>query len=230
MKKIVVRETRQNKNFLFFHCLYLLIHTDSEKLIWPNSPFLVLLQFVDPNVLSGPDHEALQEGESRCTLLHHLARMADPTRSDYLTQENQLTLGRQLIEHGANVNVLSFPYGNTPLLHHACNSAATTNLDFIQLLLENGEDPNTQDFRGLKPLMYTANMAPGAAKFLLEWPTTDVNIATSSGASFLAYVRGGAIKYFADKVAQPEDNPDRLVHTFVYQQWCAIEKMPVERA
>jgi hypothetical protein len=230
MKKLAARETKHNQKALLFHSLYLLIHTNSEKLLWPNSPLLVLLQFVDPNMLSGHDHKALQEeGTSRVTLLHHLARMADPTSIDYSTHENQVTLGRQLIEHGANVNALSFPNGCTPL-HLACHSATTTNLDFIQLLLENGADPNTQDQKGMIPLIHAAMYAPGAAKFLLEFPTTDVNIIDRSGTSFLAYVRGGAIMHFAAKVIQPEDNHDRLEHKFLYQQWCEIEKMLVERA
>jgi hypothetical protein len=38
--------------------------------------------------------------------------------------------------------------------------------------------------------------APGAAKFLLNWPTTDINITTGSGASFLARVRL-TVKFFA---------------------------------
>jgi hypothetical protein len=227
MKKIAARKTKLSQKELLFFSLYLLIHTDSEKLLWPNSPLLVLLQFVDPNMLTGPDHEALQEGETRVTLLHLLAFLADP--SDDSTHENQLTLGRQLIEHGANINAVNYPDGDTPL-HIACFSHTTTNLDFIELLLESGADPNAQDARGLTPLMRTAIYAPGAAKFLLEWPTTDVNIIDRSGTSFLlAYVRDGAIKHFADKVAQPEDNPDRLVHKFLYQQWCEIEEMLVER-
>jgi hypothetical protein len=68
---------------LLYHSIFLLLHTDSEKLLWPNSPLLVLLQFVDPNMLTGPDHEeALQEGETGATLLHLLAYLADPTSSD----------------------------------------------------------------------------------------------------------------------------------------------------
>jgi hypothetical protein len=227
MKKIVVRHTKHNRKVLLFHSLYLLIHTDSEKLLWPNSPLLVLLQFVDPNMLTGRDHEALQEGENRHTLLHHLAMLADPTSSDYSTQENQLTLGRQLIEHGANVNTVTLPNGVTPL-HSACHSTTTTNLDFIQLvLLENGADPNAQDHLGRPPLMYTIMFAPGAAKFVLEWPATDVNITAQSGESFLAKVRE-VVGHLSDQVALP-DNPDRVKDQFMLQQWREIEEMLVGR-
>jgi hypothetical protein len=227
MKKIATRETTNNQKAMLLHSLILLIHTKSEKLLWPNSPLLVLLQFVDPNMLTGRDHEALQEGENRHTLLHHLAMLADPTSSDYSIQENQLTLGRQLIEHGANVNTVTLPNGVTPL-HSACHSTTTTNLDFIQLvLLENGADPNAQDHLGRPPLMYTIMFAPGAAKFVLEWPATDVNITAQSGESFLAKVRE-VVGHLSDQVALP-DNPDRVKDQFMLQQWREIEEMLVGR-
>jgi hypothetical protein len=226
MKKIVIRETRHSREVLLGHSLNLLLHTDSEKLLWPNSPLLVLLQFVDPNALTGPDHEALQEGETRVTLLHLLTYLTDPIGSDYVTQENQVILGGQLIEHGANVNAGSYSNGVTPL-HHACHSSTTTNLDFIQLLLENGADPNTRDPKGMTPLMYTIKMAPGAAKFLLEWPTTNVNIVDRSGISFPAYVRE-VIEILSGLVALPV-NANRAENQFLYQQWCEIEKILVER-
>jgi hypothetical protein len=217
MKEIVFRKTKNNRKCFLFHSLYLLIHTDSEKLIWPNSPLLVLLQFVGPNVSPGPDHEALPEGETKGTLLHQLACMADPR--DYSTHENQLILGRQLIEHGANVNAVARPRGDTPL-HFACRSGTTTNLDFIQLLLENGSDPNAQDHKGLTPLMHTLKLAPGAAKCLLEWPTTDVNIPAPSGVSFLGKVR---------ETAAILSNTDLARFQFLFRQWCEIEEMLVER-
>jgi hypothetical protein len=75
--------------------------------------------------------------------------------------------------------------------------------------------------------MGTTMFAPGAAKFLLEWATTDVNITASSGASFLTRVRE-AVEYFSDQVELP-DNPDRVKDQFVLQQWCEIEEMLVER-
>jgi hypothetical protein len=190
-------------------------------LLWPNSPLLVLLQFVDPSVMSG-------NGEIRFTPLHKLACLADATSSDYSTQVNQLTLGRQLIEHGANVNTCACPGGDTPL-HSACHSSSTTNLDFIELLLKNGADPNAQkDSRGPTPLMRTIMFAPGAAKFLLEWPTTNVNITAKSGASFHGWVRD-TVEHFSDQVLLT-DSPDRVKHQFLLQQqWRGIEEMLVER-
>jgi hypothetical protein len=76
----------------------------------------VLLEFLDPNVLSGDEGTPLEEGETRDTLLFDLATLAAP--SNHSTHENQLILAKQLIEHGANVNAVSIPQGLTPL-HYA---------------------------------------------------------------------------------------------------------------
>jgi hypothetical protein len=64
-----------------------------------------------------------------------------------------------------------------------------TNLDFVEFLLQEGADVNAQEHWELTPLMVTNPHAPGAAKFLLNWPTTDVNITTLYGGSLqqLAY-------------------------------------------
>jgi hypothetical protein len=224
MKKIAKRQIKHNQKLLLFHSLHLLIRSEKEMLSWPNSPLLVLLQFVDPNVLSGYEHEPLPAGEARATPLHMLAELADP--SDYSTHENQLILAKQLIEHGANVNAVTNPRGKTPL-HHACYTSNVTNLDFVELLLEAGADSNAQDRFGLTPFVCAIKLAPGAAKFLLNWPTTDVNIITRSGASFLAIVRR-FVTVYSDKVARP-DNPDQVQDQFLLQQWREIEEMLVEK-
>jgi hypothetical protein len=224
MKKIVKRQTKHNQKFMLFHSLVLLIHSsDSEMLSWPNSPLLVLLQFVDPNVLFGDENEPLQEGEVRVTSLHHLAALISP--SDYSTHVNQLILARQLIENGANVNaVSSIPMRKTPL-HYACYGGNVTNLDLVELLLKEGADPNSQDHLGLTPLMLTTPFAPGAAKFLLNWPTTDADIIPLSGESFPAKIRK-ANEYFSDRF-EHHDNPDSI--QFLLRQWREIEEMLVER-
>jgi hypothetical protein len=225
MKKIAERQTKHNQECLLFHSLRVLVRfSDKEMLSWPNSPLLVMLQFVDPSVLSGDEDAALEEGDTRVTLLHRLAALAD--FRDYSTHENQLILAKQLIEHGANVNAVSIPQGET-LLHYACYAVNVTNLDFVELLLDEGVDPNAQDHQGLTPLMRTIPHAPGAAKFLLKWPTTDVNITDRSGKSFLVMVRFG-IMYFSELIASP-DNPDRVQNKFLLQQWRDIEEMLMAR-
>jgi hypothetical protein len=217
MKKIAKRQTKHNQKFLFFHSLHFLIRSDSEMLSWPNSPLLVLLQLVDPNVLFGGEDSSL-------TPLDDVSFLADAF--DYSTHEKQLILAKQLIEHGANVNAVSIPDGRTPL-HKACFSGNVTNLDFVELLLEAGADPNAQDHLGTTPLVGTIPNAHGAAEFLLSWPTTDVNITMRSGASFLDAVRR-AVEYFSDKVAR-RDNPDRMQYQFQLHQWDMVEWMLEDR-
>jgi ankyrin repeat protein len=193
-------------------------------LSWPNSPLLVMLQLVDANVLSRDVDVPLKEGETRETLLHHLAYLADPF--DYSTHENQLIPVKQLIEHGAKVNAVSIPTDMTPL-HNACSLRIVTYLDFVELLLKKDADPNSQDRLGRTPLMFTMQSATGAANVLLNWPTTDVNITMQSGESFPASVRR-IITDISSLIARP-DNPNRVKHQFFLLQWCEIEDMLVIR-
>jgi hypothetical protein len=226
MIKIAKRKNKNKQNFLLMHSvLFLVSWTDSEMLSWPNSPLLVMLQVVSPNVLPpGCDDAPLQQDESRESPIHYLAELVNC--SDYSTHENQLVLAKQLIEKGNNVKSYSIPDLDTPL-HKACNRRSVTNLDFVELLLKEGADPNSRNRLGLTPLASTIPEAPGAAKFLLNWPTTDVNITTPAGASFLASVRK-TITAFSKAVAQP-DNPYRLQQQFAIQQWREIEEMLVKK-
>jgi hypothetical protein len=112
-------------------------------------------------------------------------------------------------------------------MHRACFWGNVTNLDFVEYLLEVGADPNARDHTGLTPLMYTSPEAPSVAKFLLNWPTTDANITSRSGESFLAKVRL-TITTFSVKVAQ-SDSPEEVQDRFLIQQWTAIEEVLVER-
>jgi hypothetical protein len=225
MRKIAKRYNKHDQKFLFFHSLDFLARSSSSEMIsWPNSPLLVMLQFVDPNVLSGEEHDALEEGKDSATPLQHLAGLADPF--DYSTHTNQLSLAKQLIKNGANVNAVTIPHGITPL-HCACYASNVTNLDFVELLLKKGADPNAQDYLGMTPLIYTSPDAPGAAKFLLNWPSIDANITTRSGASYLARVRS-TIMDLSDEATGP-DNPDEIKSQFLLQQWREVEEMLVER-
>jgi hypothetical protein len=218
MNKYAKSQIKENQMYLVYHSLNVLVRSSNlEMLSWPNSPLLVMLQFVDPNELFGGE-------ETSATLLRMLAQLLDP--SEYSTHENQLILAKQLIEHGANVNALSRPQRETPL-HMACYSGIVTNLDFIELLLYAGADPNAQDHMGRTPLMYTIASAPGAAKFLLNWPTTDANIATRDGVSFLTAVRS-TITEISSHPAHP-DNHDKVHEEFLLKQWREIEEMLVER-
>jgi hypothetical protein len=224
MKKHAKKQTKGDQKFLLFQSVHFLIRSsDSKMLSWPNSPLLVLLQCVGPNVLTGNDDAPLQEGQVRVTPLCYLGDLVDPNEDS--THENQLILAKQLIEHGANVNAVSSD-GKTPL-HNACYGRNVTNLDFVELILEQGADPNFQDNLEMTPLMMTIPDAPGAAKCLLNWSTTDANTTTQSGASFLAIVRL-VIADFSDQIALPA-NPYQVQDRFLLQQWREIEKMLVEK-
>jgi ankyrin repeat protein len=156
--------------------------------------------------------------------IHHLATLLHP--SNFSTHVNQLILAKQLFKHSANVNTATSPFDTTPL-HTACFSCIVTNLDFIELLLEEGTDPNAQHALGMTPLMVTTKLAPSAAKFMLHWPATDVNIIPRDGESFLVKVRK-TVGALSIGVTFP-DNPQLVQHQFVLQQWRDIEEMLVER-
>jgi hypothetical protein len=221
MKRIAEGQIKNSQKIMLLHSLRILARSDSQMLSWPNSPLVVLLQLVDPNVFLGDEDVPLEEGETRETLLHYSADLADP--SDYSTHENQLILAKQLIENGANVNAVSIPLYITPL-HRACYAGSVTNLDFVELLLKKDADPNAQDHLGRTPLMYTTPLAPGAAKFLLNWPTTDANITTRCGTSYRDRVR----RTIADLSSLRPDHPNQVQIQFLLQQWRDIEEMLVE--
>jgi hypothetical protein len=69
--------------------------------------------------------------------------------------------------------------------------------------------------------MTTAADAPGAAKFRLNWPTTDVNITARIGASFLAFVCH-VVKECSWYAALP-DSPNQVQDQLLLQQWREIE-------
>jgi hypothetical protein len=98
----------------------------------------------------------------------------------------------------------------------------------VELLLQEGADPNAQDDFGRTPLMYTTPDAPGTAKFLLNWPTADANVTSQSGASFLARVRS-LNSDLSDQIVLIHDDPDRAQRQFVIQQWRDIVELLVER-
>jgi hypothetical protein len=227
MKKIAARQTKRDQKVMFFHSLALLMRTDSKKLRWPNSPLRIMLLFVNANVRWKNSPAELAEGP---TPLHHLSYQADSRNHSFY--KNKVILGQQLIRHGANANLDAFRIGSTPL-HIACHSNEVTNLDFIQLLLEKSASPNVQDNSGMTPVMSAVPMAPGAAKFLLEWstpPTTDIDIhITSRTGVTLSDLVHSTIQDFSDQDALPDNPEQRAKRAFLLQQWREIEQMLVER-
>jgi hypothetical protein len=81
MKKIINQQSKHNQKIMLFHSIFILLHTDSEKLLWHNSPLLVLLQCFPGNEL-----EALQEeGGPLCStswpFLQTLVTTQEPTKT-----------------------------------------------------------------------------------------------------------------------------------------------------
>jgi hypothetical protein len=86
-----------------------------DAFVTKNSPLLVMLEFVDPNVLLGDE----ETGEPT------------PRRFTTPTRENQLSLAK-LVEHGTNVNAVSSPNAKIPL-HSACDAAIMTNKSCLEM-------------------------------------------------------------------------------------------------
>jgi hypothetical protein len=219
MKKILLKESRYNRQDILFRSLSILSQLPSELLKLPTSPLKVVLQSVDASVMSSTGAN-MDDGRG-ATPLHWLAQLSDPSKED--TLENQCILAKQLIEAGANVNARAQRgLGKITPLHHACSSGICTNLDFIQLLLDHGANPNAKDSDGNTPLHYTYPDAPGAAKFLLTYSNkTDPDILTNDGRSFLAVVRSGIAKG-AEKARLPQQ-------LFLLKQLQEVEQLLNER-
>jgi hypothetical protein len=116
---------------------------------------------------------------------------------------------------------------STPL-HNACASKTSTNLDFIQLLLDHGANPNEKDSLGA-PLYYTLRNAPAAAKFLLTYSDkTDPDILMNDGQSFLTMVRSG-IEGYSACIAALKPHSEKEKYFFLLKQWEEVEKLLVER-
>jgi hypothetical protein len=93
-------------------------------------------------LMSGDQDEDALEGDGGIqTPVHFLANL--PDIRDYTTHVNQLILIKQLVDHGANVNAVRSPHGKVPL-HFLCFSDNVTNLNFVEYLVKEGADPNTQ--------------------------------------------------------------------------------------
>jgi hypothetical protein len=219
MKQIARRLEQHQTDSWLLSILIDLVHADVDRLTWPNSPLLVLLECRDPTTLLG--------GRTRHPmLLNSLASIMHPDgqRTCYT---NQILLARQIVEYGVDANAAVMPNGTTPL-HNACCSAGVTNLEFIDFLLQSGADPNVRNHKGATPLMWTIEWAPSAAKILIEWPATDVNIVDQEGVSVLTLVRkvietiSGAVDKTGNACRKAEDR-------FRLQQWLEVEDMLVEK-
>jgi hypothetical protein len=220
MKRILLKESRPNRKVILFRSLLLLSQLPSKRLKLPTSPLKVILQIVDASAMITDDGMGY-------TPLHYLAKMSDPSKDQTLV--NLCILAKQLIEAGANVNAPAQRslYKVTPL-HNACYGGNCTNLDYIQLLMDHGANPNAKDGDGETPLHCTVPGAPGAAKFLLTYSDkTDPDILTNDGRSFLAIIRR-TIAEGTYKARHPNNLHPKIM-LFQVKQWEEVEKLLVER-
>jgi hypothetical protein len=228
MKKIFHKESRLKRQAILICSLTILSQLPSEMLKLPTSPLKVALQSVDASSVMSYPGSNMDDGRGfTLTPLHCLTQMSDPSNTHML--ENQCILAKQLIEAGANVNAhAQHAWNKSTPLHYACNGKSCTNLDFIQLLLNHGANPNAKDSDGATPLHYTKGSAPGAAKFLLTYSEkTDPGILTNDGRSFLAMVRY-SIAECKYRASMPH-NPHPEIVLFLVKQWEEVEKLLVER-
>jgi hypothetical protein len=218
MKQIALRQEQRERDLWLLSILNELVHFDMDRLTWSNSPLLVLLECRDPTALVGAIRHPM--------LLNWLAQVMHPDghRTSYA---NQILLARQLVEYGVDVNAAIMPNGTTPL-HTACCSAGVTNLEFINFLLQNGANPNARNHKGATPLMWTTEWAPSAAKILIEWPATDVNIVDRKGFSMLTFVRQ-VLENISGATNRPGNACRKAEDRFRLQQWLDVEQMLVEK-
>jgi hypothetical protein len=228
MKRILLKESRYNRQEILFNSLYILSQLPSEMLKLPTSPLKIVLQSVDASVMScpGPNMDDAAYGRGG-TPLHYLPQLSDPSKER--TLENQCILAKQLIDAGANVNARAqHNLAKSTPLHNACFSGNCTNLDYIQLLLDHGANPNAKNSVGATPLHFTVPSAPGAAKFLLTYSDkTDPDILTNDGRSVLNMVRSD-IAYGKAEARLPH-NTRSEIELFLVKQWEEVEKLLVER-
>jgi hypothetical protein len=225
MKRILLKESRYNRQDVLFRSLFILSELPSKMLKLSTSPLKVALQVVDASIISCPGPN-MDDGRG-ATPLYWLAQLSDPSKED--TLENQCILAKQLIEAGANVNAPAQRglLKATPL-HGACSSGTCTNLNYIQLLLDHGANPNAIDSDGHTSLHYTGSGAPGAAKFLLTYSDkTDPDILTNNGRSLIAMVRTG-IAASASKARLPNNSHPGIIF-FQVKQWEEVETLLIER-
>lgn len=159
--KNIAKTIPTNDQIVFMHAMCcLLLYAKPWQIDLPTSPLKILLQV-------GVDANAIPEnGVYNCLTL--LAAQHSEKGS---FKQNQVTIARNLVEAGADVNRSSLRDGAGLIapLYFACFSTHYTNLDFIQLLLENGANPNQQTVDGMTPLLASLEMAVGAAIFVLKF-------------------------------------------------------------
>ncbi len=117
MKKVFLHIPRPERVEFMLALLPKLVCAPTKVIRKPTSPLVVLLDDVDPNAVSS---------EQSVTALLYLAECS---AGDLNSMENQVVLGQQLLDAGANVNKRAGAQRLYPL-HTALHSENVTNLDY----------------------------------------------------------------------------------------------------
>ena len=224
MKKVAMKISPNDKVAFLHYMAALLLRSKTWQVSLPTSPLLILIQTgVDVNDIPPNGHYS-------CLCL---VAAQDSTKNVHQFNENQCIIGRQLIEAGANVNLATKESKDSPLML-ACSSTLCTNLDFVELLLRHGADPNQQNSSGSTALACSIQMSVPAAIFVLRFKhenavNVDVNVYDDKGNTVLADLRRaiglnenarevvattGAAYPLSDKVWTSTDQYDILLAQF----------------
>jgi len=230
-KKLLFRKSKYEKKDFMFQTLGILVGWKPSKMLdLPTCPLKIALTFVDPSALSGPPPPA--PGNIGLTALHWLAEFSAGNTDRVF--RNQCTLGRQLIDAGANVHARAGrDLRGMTALHVACASYNITNIDYIRLLLECGADPNAKNYEVETPLFYTCKGAPGAARVLMDHDDIDLNVRgkrdRGGNVTFLTLVRGAIAECSTVACSHPPGSAGEAKHLYLAKQWREIERIIVER-
>ena len=176
-------EDLEKENFLFYMMLYLMT-LPTKLLKKKTNPFKLALKFTDAStVLHLKPLTNPEIGYLHCPLLCKtisatflLLTTSSLVIPDFLAAkcqifgsnlENQVILGRMLLEAGADVN--SRTRNEYTPLFIACHSHHICNADFIRLLLDYSADPNARTSDGQTPLMASIPFALPASTLLLTY-------------------------------------------------------------
>ena len=161
----------------------------------------------DPSIV-GPLHAAARAGQvgsveyllsigASVHATHHFGHTPLAKVAECRVPEVRLQIARLLLSHGADPDSLAGHHGGT-VLHRAIMAGDDT---LAQLLLENGADPNRQDFSGKSALHHAVEKNRKLVELVLNY-SPDLSVASRSGETPLTYAlrlkKTAIVKMLAD--------------------------------